>query len=226
MSTIMSNISTQALVNANQTVANLDAAIEDRPEDVASPLLPTPSIYSPMSSPPSEIRDPMSLLTPIPRVEVSHTAPTAPTGAPDWSNLIRNIVSEMVPQIVDQVLAKNKSAPAAAQATVNEMTNQMAGMIARRASQSMRGRPNLETGSIRSTRRGSIRSRRLSVGSDAGSRIGIAADMLAVAASEAMKSAPPNFVEKKLLGLWSELLDMVEENIDNEDSFFVSQRLG
>jgi hypothetical protein len=32
-------------------------------------------------------------------------------------------------------------------------------------------------------------------------------------------------VEKKLLTLWSELLDMVEENIDNEDSFFVSDRL-
>jgi non-ribosomal peptide synthase protein (TIGR01720 family) len=227
MSSIMAKILTSAIANANQTVGDLDAAIEDKPEELATPL-PTPTIHSQihsqMPSPRSEARDPMASLAPIPRIEAPHSAPAMPGGAPDWSNLIRNIVSEMVPQIVDQVLAKNKSAPAAAQATVNEMTNQMTSMIARRASQSMRGRPNLETGSIRS-RRGSIRSRRLSAGSDAGSRIGIAADMLAVAATEAMKSAPPNFVEKKLLTLWSELLDMVEENIDNEDSFFVSDRL-
>jgi hypothetical protein len=81
----------------------------------------------------------------------------------------------------------------------------------------MRSRPTLDTGSIRS--------RRLSVTSDAGSRIGIAADMVAAAgvlATEALKSAPPNFVEKKLLTLWSELLDMVEGSIEKEDSFFVS----
>jgi non-ribosomal peptide synthase protein (TIGR01720 family) len=219
MSSIMAKILTQALVDANQTVAKLDAAIEDKPEEISTPLptpLPTPMIHSQMPSPRSEARDPMASLVPIPRIEVPQAAPTMSSGGPDWSNLIRSIVSEMVPQIVDQVLAKNKTAPAAAQATVNEMTNQMAGMIARRASQSIRGRPNLETGSIRS--------RRMSATSDAGSRIGIAADMLAVAATEAMKSAPPNFVEKKLLTLWSELLDMVEDNIDNDDSFFVSSR--
>jgi hypothetical protein len=32
----------------------------------------------------------------------------------------------------------------------------------------------------------------------------------------------PDFVEKKLLGLWSELLDMVEDTIEQDDSFFVS----
>jgi len=215
MSSVMARILTQALVDANQTVSDLDAAIENNRQDVSTPL-PIPSIHSQMPSPHSEVRDPMASLVPIPRIEAPHLAPMS-NSAPDWSNLIRSIVSEMVPQIVDQVLAKNKSAPAAAQATVNEMTNQMAGMIARRASQSVRGRPNLETGSIRS--------RRMSATSDAGSRIGIAADMLAVAATEAMKSAPPNFVEKKLLTLWSELLDMVEENIDNDDSFFVSYQL-
>lgn len=65
----------------------------------------------------------------------------------------------------------------------------------------------------------------MSVTSDAESRINVAADMVAAAgvmATEALKAVPPNFVEKKLLGLWSELLDMVEDTIDTDDSFFVS----
>jgi hypothetical protein len=41
-----------------------------------------------------------------------------------------------------------------------------------------------------------------------------------VLATEALQS--PDFVEKKLLGLWSELLDMVEDTIEKDDSFFVS----
>jgi aryl carrier-like protein len=63
----------------------------------------------------------------------------------------------------------------------------------------------------------------MSVASDAESRIQTAADMVAAAgvmATEALKSVPPDFVEKKLLTLWSELLDMVEDSIDKEDSFF------
>jgi hypothetical protein len=44
-----------------------------------------------------------------------------------------------------------------------------------------------------------------------------------VMATEALKSVPPDFVEKKLLTLWSDLLDMVEDSIGNDDSFFVSR---
>jgi hypothetical protein len=65
----------------------------------------------------------------------------------------------------------------------------------------------------------------MSVASDTESRINIAADMVAAAgmmATETLKSVPADFVEKKLLTLWSELLDMVEGSIANEDSFFVS----
>ncbi|KAF2683049.1 acetyl-CoA synthetase-like protein [Lentithecium fluviatile CBS 122367] len=214
MSSILAKILAQALTDANQTVAELDAAIEEKPEVIMTPLR-TPTTRSLMPSPRSDGPESMASLRSIPKIEVPQLAPTTPPGVPDWSHLIRSIVSEMVPQIVDQVLAKNKNAPAPAQSTVNEMTNQMAGMLARRASHSIRGRPNLETGSIRS--------RRLSAASDAGSRINIAADMVAAAgvmATEALKSAPPNFVEKKLLTLWSELLDMVEGSIEKDDSFF------
>lgn len=216
ISSLMAKILTQALADASQTVAELDAAIEDKPE-VYEPALPTPSPHFLKTSPRVDIPDPMASVIPIPKIQ----APQAPTpvtsGAPDWGNLIRSIVSEMVPQIVDQVLSKNKGGPAPQQSTVNEMTNQMAGMLARRASQSLRGRPNFETSSLRS--------RRMSTASDAESRINIAADMVAAAgvmATGALKSVPADFVEKKLLGLWSELLDMVEDSIDKEDSFFVS----
>lgn len=140
---------------------------------------------------------------------------------PDWTSLIRSIVSEMVPQIVDQIVAKNKTSAEPASATIDQMTNQMTGLLNRRASLSMRARPNIETGSIR----GSIRSRRMSVTSNAESRIQTAADMVAavgVLATEASKGVAPDFVEKKLLTLWSELLEMVEDTIDQEDSFFVS----
>lgn len=87
----------------------------------------------------------------------------------------------------------------------------------------MRGRPNLDVASIR----GSIRSRRMSTTSDTESRIQTAADMVAavgVLATESSNTIAPDFVEKKLLGLWSELLEMVEETIDHDDSFFVSSR--
>ena len=156
----------------------------------------------------------------IPRINTPRAATPVPPEAPDWTHLIRSIVAEMVPQIVDQVMAKNKTAlpePATA-ATINEMTNQMTGMIARRASISHHEKPNFETGSIYS------RGRRPSVTSNAESRIQTAADMVAAAgvlATEALQS--PDFVEKKLLGLWSELLDMVEDTIEKDDSFFVSR---
>ncbi|KAL5437004.1 hypothetical protein PMIN07_006815 [Paraphaeosphaeria minitans] len=214
VSSLLVEILTQVLADPGQTVAELDAVITNKPKSMPKPRVYTPSVRSPISSPYLDIPDPMASARIIPKVEVLQ-APTPTTmDAPDWSNLIRSIVSEMVPQIVNQVMEKNKLAPIATQSTVSEMTNQMAGMLARRASTSKRGR-NLESASIRS--------RRLSTASDTGSRIQTAADMVAAAgvmATEALKSVPPDFVEKKLLGLWSDLLDMVEDSIDKDDSFF------
>lgn len=212
---LMTKILGQLLMDTSQTVGELDAAIQDK----AGNIQPTglfPKSRSLTLEPSFSVPDPPISL-PVPKIETSQNPAPIPTGSADWSSLIRSIVSEMVPQIVDQVLAKNKLVPAPAQSTVNEMTNQMAGMLVRKASQSLRGRPNFETNSLRS--------RRMSTASDAESRINIAADMVAAAgvmATEALKSVPPNFVEKKLLALWSELLDMVEESIGKEDSFFVS----
>lgn len=215
VSSLLVKILTQVLADPDQTIAELDAAIIDKRKTIPKPRVYTPSVRSPMSSPQLDIPDPMASARIIPRVQVPQ-APTPTTmDTPDWSNLIRSIVSEMVPQIVNQVMEKNKLPLIATQSTVSEMTNQMAGMLVRRASTSKRGR-NLETASIRS--------RRLSTASDTGSRIQTAADMVAAAgvmATEALKTAPPDFVEKKLLGLWSDLLDMVEDSIDKEDSFFV-----
>lgn len=219
ISTLMVKILSQAIADPSQTVGELDATFAAKPKNETRPRAYSSSIRSPKASPRGDIPDPMATFPVIPRIE----APEPPTpvtnganGAPDWGNLIRSIVSEMVPQIVNQVLEKNKIPPLASQSAVSEMTNQMAGMLARRASQSKRGR-NLDTASVRS--------RRMSAASDAESRIQTAADMVAAAgvmATEALKSVPPDFVEKKLLGLWSELLDMVEDSIDKDDSFFVS----
>ena len=67
----------------------------------------------------------------------------------------------------------------------------------------------------------------MSIASNAESRIQTAADMVAavgVLATEASKKVAPDFVEKKLLTLWSELLEMVEDTIEQEDSFFVSPK--
>lgn len=78
-------------------------------------------------------------------------------------------------------------------------------------------------------RPGSARSRRLSTTSDAESRIQTAADMVAAVgllATEASNGVAPDYVEKKLLALWSELLEMVEDNIDQDDSFFVGLKNG
>ncbi|KAF2707683.1 acetyl-CoA synthetase-like protein [Pleomassaria siparia CBS 279.74] len=219
ISSTMAKILTNVLDDSSQTIAELDAAIADKPREIRNPTKSLPTHMRTRSIPRVEVPDPpISIPNPvslIPTIDVAPTSPTMPIVVPDWSNLIRSIVTEMVPQIVDQMLAKNKIAPAPAVSTVTDMTNQMAGMLARKASQSIRAGRNLETGSIRS--------RRMSVASDTESRINIAADMVAAAgvmATEALKSVPPNFVEKKLLTLWSELLDMVEGSITNDDSFF------
>jgi non-ribosomal peptide synthase protein (TIGR01720 family) len=214
MSSAMAKILSQVLGDPNQTIGELDAATTDKPRQQLKLPSPLPTPRSIRSSPRWDIPDPMASIPTVPRIEAPASA-----GAPDWNNIIKSIVSEMVPQIVDQMLSKNKLAPQPATATVDNMTNQMVGMLTRKASQSMRGRPNFaETGSIRS--------RRMSVASDTESRINIAADMVAAAgvmATEALKSVPPDFVEKKLLTLWSDLLDMVEDSIGNDDSFFVSR---
>ncbi|KAF2020287.1 acetyl-CoA synthetase-like protein [Aaosphaeria arxii CBS 175.79] len=215
ISETMAKILIQILNDESQTIAELDAAISEKPPQSQRNSMPRPPLRSLKSTPRFERPEPEYSLPPVPKIELPTPAPSASAASGDWSGLIRSIVTEMVPQIVDQMLAKNKFAPTPAAATVDSMTNQMVGMITRKASHSMRGRPNLETGSIRS--------RRLSVASDTESRINIAADMVAAAgvmATEALKSVPPDFVEKKLLSLWSELLDMVEDSIGNEDSFF------
>jgi non-ribosomal peptide synthase protein (TIGR01720 family) len=227
ISTTMAKILTGILGDSNQTVSELDASIADKPPVAAKAFTPPLASRSLRFTPPVEIPETNSstaerniTIPTIPKIEVAPETPILPTGAPDWSSFIRSIVSEIVPQIVDQIVAKNKTAFVPAPSTVTDMTNQMAGMLARKASQSLRAGRNLETGSIRS-----MRSRRLSVASDTESRINIAADMVAAAgmiATETLKSVPPDFVEKKLLTLWSELLDMVEGSIANEDSFFVS----
>jgi amino acid adenylation domain-containing protein/non-ribosomal peptide synthase protein (TIGR01720 family) len=222
VSTLMAKILTQALANPKQTVAELDVAITDLPTPpTKSPVMTPPSLsptttFSPRMRPRTMSSRSSSSLQ-IPRINTPRVASPPPPEAPDWSNLIRSIVSEMVPQIVDQIITKNKAVPEPATATINQMTDQMTGMLARRASISHREKPNPETGSTYS------QGRRMSVTSNAESRIQTAADMVAAAgvlATEALQS--PDFVEKKLLGLWSELLDMVEDTIEKDDSFFVS----
>ncbi|PVH97248.1 nonribosomal peptide synthase-like protein, partial [Periconia macrospinosa] len=225
VSSLMDKILTQAIKDINMTVGELDSALgSDKflPPVVVNKLSPrAPLKYTRRrSTADSEIsfRSMRSYSKSGEIPQISTKFPQQPPGVPDFTSLIRSIVSEMVPQVVDQILAKNKDAPPPGAATVNEMTNQMTGMIARKASMTIRGgvgRQNLETGSIRS--------RRMSTASDAESRIGIAADMVAAAgvmASGALKSMPPDFVERKLMTLWGELLDMVEETIDKDDSFF------
>ncbi|KAH7409858.1 hypothetical protein DE146DRAFT_732737 [Phaeosphaeria sp. MPI-PUGE-AT-0046c] len=225
VSILMTKILTQALANSKQSIADLDVAITDLPtppsrsppskSPLPSPLSPTISFSPNLRPRPSSSRSRSTSSLQIPRINTPRVASPTPSEAPDWNVLIRSIVAEMVPQIVDQIMVKNKAVPEPATSTINEMTNQMTGMIARRASISQQQKPNFETGSLYS------RGRRGSVTSNAESRIQTAADMVAAAgvlATEALQS--PDFVEKKLLGLWSDLLDMVEDTIEKDDSFF------
>ncbi|KAF1943906.1 acetyl-CoA synthetase-like protein [Clathrospora elynae] len=220
VSTLMAKILTQALDNTKQTVSELDAIVKGKPAQptMAHLSLPKtrPSILRSRSSMSNNSTSPPR----TPRISFPDLAPAAPwpVGTPDWSSLIRSIVSEMVPEIVDQIVAKNKLPTEPASTTIDQMTTQMTGMLARRAS--FRGRPNTEIGSIRAP---SVRSRRMSMTSNAESRIQTAADMVAtvgVLATEASGKVAPDFVEKKLLNLWSKLLELVEETIEQDDSFF------
>ncbi|KAH8712255.1 hypothetical protein GQ44DRAFT_829973 [Phaeosphaeriaceae sp. PMI808] len=219
MSTLMAKMLHQALIDPSQTVSELDITVAETPIPVSKSPLPSPFTLSPTSLAPrmrprtASSRSSSSLQ--IPRISSPHISSPTPTEVPDWSHLIRSIVAEMVPQIVDQVMSKNRNVPEPGSTTLDQMANQMTGMIARRASISHRERPNLETGSSYS------RGRRMSVASNAESRIQTAADMVAAAGVMVTEvSNSPNVVEKKLLGLWSELLDMVEDTIEQDDSFF------
>ncbi|CAN9149917.1 unnamed protein product [Alternaria alternata] len=224
VSALMGKILVQALNNAKQTVAELDVIVKGKPAQPAPSRLnlpkPRPSILRSSSSISSGSTSPPR----TPRITFPDLAPAPPlpTETPDWSSLIRSIVSEMVPQIVEQIVAQNKLPTEPTSSTIDQMTTQMTGMLTRRTSMSQRGRPSIdETGS---TRAASIRSRRaMSIASNAENRIQTAADMVAtlgVLATEASTKVAPDFVEKKLLTLWSELLEMVEETIEQDDSFF------
>jgi non-ribosomal peptide synthase protein (TIGR01720 family) len=228
VSSLMAKILAQALSNAKQTMTELDTVIKGRPAQVATPNLALPKTR------PSILRSRSSMSTSstspprTPRITFPDLAPTPvlPAETPDWSSLIRSIVSEMVPQIVDHIVAQNKLTAEPASTTLDQMTSQMTGMLQRRASHSQNGKPNFDAASIRagSIRAPSVRSRRMSMTSNAESRIQTAADMVAtigVLATEASNNIAPDFVEKKLLNLWSELLEMVEETIEQDDSFFV-----
>ncbi|KAI0578153.1 Nonribosomal peptide synthase [Pyrenophora tritici-repentis] len=225
VSTLMAKVLAAALNNAAQTVTDLDSILTHRPKITSAATLalpkPRPSILRSGSSMSSSSTSPPR----TPRITFPDLAPPSslPVDTPDLSSLIRSIVSEMVPQIVNQIVAQNKLPAETTTAAINQVTSQMAGMINRRTSQ--RGRQSIDGGSTRagSTRAASIRSRRMSVASNAESRIQTAADMVAtigVLATETSSKVTPDFVEKKLLNLWSELLEMVEETIEQDDSFF------
>lgn len=245
VSTLMAKILTQTLTNANQTVADLDSNLRGKTLSKNEPHLmlpkPRPSILRSRSSasqsstfsttsPPRTPRIAFPDLTPTPSM------PSTASETPDWNSLIRSIISEMVPQIVDQIVARSNMGLDTASATVDHTVNHTTGLVAGRTSQSQRGRPNLVTAPLQTTsgrassvRPGSARSRRLSTTSDAESRIQTAADMVAAVgllATEASNGVAPDYVEKKLLALWSELLEMVEDNIDQDDSFFVGLKNG
>ncbi|CAN9463031.1 unnamed protein product [Alternaria alternata] len=224
VSALMGKILVQALNNAKQTVAELDVIVKGKSAQPAPSRLslpkPRPSILRSSSSISSGSTSPPR----TPRITFPDLAPAPPLPAetPDWSSLIRSIVSEMVPQIVEQIVAQNKLPNEPTSATIDQMTTQMTGMLTRRTSMSQRGRPSIDDAG--STRAASIRSRRaMSIASNAENRIQTAADMVAtlgVLATEASTKVAPDFVEKKLLTLWSELLEMVEETIEQDDSFF------
>ncbi|KAF2846109.1 nonribosomal peptide synthase-like protein [Plenodomus tracheiphilus IPT5] len=240
VSTLMARILSQALENSKQTIAELGVVVKGGKSVSVngahlSPPKLRPSILRSRSSTShtssfSSTSPPRTPHITFPDLGPSPAISAAVPEQPDWSSLIRSIVSEMVPQIVEQIVAKNQIAPNPASATVDQMTSQMTGLLARRASQSQRGRPNMDTASMRagsirtsSAKPGSIRSRRMSTTSNAESRIQTAADMVAavgVLATEAQNGVAPDYVEKKLLALWSELLEMVEETVEQDDSFF------
>ncbi|USP74910.1 nonribosomal peptide synthetase 4 [Curvularia clavata] len=227
VSKLMSTILVQALSDIKQSVGILDGVINEPLVNETRARLVPPTL--PAANPQSATNlgsPPTSPLTPrIALPDISATSPP-PAQTPDWNNLIRSIVSEMVPQIVNQIVAQNKLTVETTSSTIDQMTTQMTGLLSRKASTyHHRVRASLD-GQIPppgSNRAESIRSRRMSLVSNSETRIQTAADMVATLGAYATEKSPkvaPDFVEKKLLTLWSELLEMVEESIEQDHSFF------
>jgi non-ribosomal peptide synthase protein (TIGR01720 family) len=228
VSSLMSTILVQALHDTKQTIGDLDAAISGKTAYASTAHLAPPPLRPSAHRSASSISSTSTSSPPItPRIAFPDISTTMqPTAAmPDWTNLIRSIVSEMVPQIVNQIVAQNKLPAETTSSAIDQMTTQMTGMLSRKASTTHRVRASIDGPMVPagSTRAESIRSRRLSLVSNAESRIQTAADMVATLGAYATEASPkvaPDFVEKKLLNLWSELLEMVEESIEQDASFF------
>ncbi|RAR10725.1 nonribosomal peptide synthetase 4 [Stemphylium lycopersici] len=230
VSTLMSTILTQALNDTKQTIEQLDVVMNGKSTQANTRFLsPTrPSILRTSSSISSSSLSPPPTSPPrAPRITFPDLAPEVAPSAetPDWSSLIRSIVSEMVPQIVNQIVSQNQLPANTTSSTIEQMTTSMTGMLSRKASTKQRGRASIDAPSIRpgSVRAESIRSGRMSIASNAEGRIQTAADMVATLgayATETSTKVAPDFVEKKLLNIWSELLEMVEDTIEQDDSFF------
>jgi hypothetical protein len=213
VSRLMTRILTQTLANASQTISNLDLT-----HSRASVLADTTSSISQTLSVPHAspgLAPPKSFLTPpVSKEMIPIVSKPVSNEIPDLGSLIRSIVQEIVPQVVDQILTKNQHDQELANAQ-NRLTARPALTTTGRRVSTSRGQVNFETGSIRS--------RRMSITSNAESRIQTAVDLMTVAgaiATEALQAS--EVVENKLLRLWSELLDMTEETIEKDDSFFVS----
>ncbi|EUC31159.1 hypothetical protein COCCADRAFT_6918 [Bipolaris zeicola 26-R-13] len=228
VSSLMSAILVQALRDSKQTIGELDAVLNGKPAHASIAHFAPPSLHSSISRSGTNNSSTSATSPPqTPQIVFPDIAAAVPatTGTPDWTNLIRSIVSEMVPQIVNQIVAQNKLPAETTSSTIDQMTTQMTGMLSRKASTSHRVRASLDGPMVPtgSTRAESVRSRRLSLVSNAESRIQTAADMVATLGAYATEASPkvaPDFVEKKLLNLWSELLEMVEESIEQDASFF------
>jgi non-ribosomal peptide synthase protein (TIGR01720 family) len=212
VSSLMANILTQTLADANQAILNLDLTHAKAPappdnNNLMSRILPVPHARPGLAPSMSFSTSPGSHAI-IPLVSEPSSIQ-----AQDLGNLIRSIVQEIVPQVVDQILTKSHPHQELAGAQ-NRLAARPSIVTAGRRASTSRGQVNFETGSVRS--------RRLSITSNAESRIQTAVDLMTVAgaiATEALQAS--EVVEKKLLRLWSELLDMTEDTIDKDDSFFV-----
>lgn len=209
VSSLMAKILALVLAHADQTIMQLDLTrTEVVPASAASPLSKMLSI------PKSPSRDATSrsiLSPPVPWTTASQIPTSPPIGTSDWTNLIHSIANEIVPQIVDQVLRKCQPGPDPAGSKIYQTTKLMTEITSRRASMSQR-----------SQAAGSARSRRMSITSKAESKIQTTVDLMAVAGAKANGALySSGVIEKKLVKLWSELLDIVEETIEKDDSFFV-----
>jgi len=236
VSTLMSNILCQALENTKQPIAELVVFMNGKSSHVNG-AYPSPGrLHSSISRTRSSASRTSSYSstspTRTPHINFPDLAPPPPSipaatsEISDWGSLIRSIVNEIVPRIVEQIVARNQTAINMASTTFDHTPNQKKGILTRRPSKSGQAQSNMDATSLRETARpGSAHARRLSLTSNAESRIQTAADMVAavgVLATEVENGVAPDYVEKKLLALWSELLESVQETVKQDDSFFVS----